>query len=203
MDSTLAKKLDISCLWFMIIVTNDVNLINSLIPSDNQRSRSKATDAKVLQNHKSIDASKNRFFNNNMFNVECLLRAKILTVDLSCLVTKPWDLNTALYKNNSKKTYNICKFALNIWKLVKLRLFGASRSWKTILLQYQVHENVICSKEVFVLQNNTRNITNTTKFEKAHLPFEPLPCKWCWFGWCIQDIPSGKRTREQKVSPEY
>ena len=34
-------------------------------------------------------------------------------------------------------------------------------------------------------KSNTRNITNTTKFENAHLPFEALPCKWCWFGWCI------------------
>ena len=43
------------------------------------------------------------FFYNNMCNVECLLRAKILTVDLSCLATKPWDLNTALYKKHFKK----------------------------------------------------------------------------------------------------
>ena len=41
-------------------------------------------------------------------NVECLLRAKILTVDLSCLATKPWDLNTALYENKSKKLLQIC-----------------------------------------------------------------------------------------------
>ena len=70
----------------MIIITNDVNVLNLLIPSDNQRSRSKAKDTKVLHNHKPFGAWKTRFFATNMFNVEYvewLLRAKILTVDLS------------------------------------------------------------------------------------------------------------------------
>ena len=192
----------------MIIVTNDVNLLNSLIPSDNQRSRSKAKDAKVLHNHKSIDASKTRFFlTTTCSNVQRWMSPPCENLNSGLVMPCHQALrfkHCPLQKTIQKRHTTICKSALNIWKLVKLRLFGASRSWKTILLQYQVHENVICSKEVFdpKATQGTVQIQRNSKRLIFHLNL-----------FCANDVDSvdvfwtfhcpARELESKKLFPEY
>lgn len=107
------------------------------------------------------------FFTNNMCNVECLLRAKILTVDLSCLATKPWDLNTAHYKKQFKKDKQLLQICFKHLKIGQTQtLWGlkvledntptVSCPWKCHLQQRGLHkehnnynENRKCSSSIW------------------------------------------------------